>query len=119
MIKLFQGFQFTVIYGLSVQYYPDVAMLLGSDIRKETGHDYFFCLTIAARNNVLNPAKRKKATLDLKKQQEQIWNELASRAPRKWRGYGSELEVDEEIVKDTRPLVSIFTEFLNSNVWFN
>lgn len=87
-------------------------MLLGSDIRKDTGHDYFFCLSIEARNNVLNPAKRKKTTLDLKKQQEQIWNEMASRAPRKWRGYGSELEVDEESVKDTRPLVRIFRELL-------
>ncbi|CAL8110058.1 unnamed protein product [Orchesella dallaii] len=91
----------------TIKYYPDVTMLLGSDPRKETGHDYFICLTVEARNNVLNPPKKKKVALDLKQQQEQIWNEMASKAPRKWRGYGSELEVNDENVIDSRPLLSV------------
>lgn len=81
-------------------------MLLGSDPRQDTGHDYFFCLTIEARNNVLNPAKRKRVAIDMKKKQEQIWNEMASKTPHKWKGFGSEIEVDEELVVDSRPLVS-------------
>lgn len=105
-----------------IKYYPDVTMLFGSDPKNQTGHKYFLCLTIEARNNVLNPKRRKRLVMDLKAQQEQVWNEMASIAPRKWRGYGSEVEVDEENVLDSRPLLSVqvyrYREYFGSKCKF-
>lgn len=80
-------------------------MLLGIDRRKDTGHTYFLCTTVDARNNVLNPTKRKKMRLDMKRQQEQIWNDMASKTARESKELGSSKEVEEEMVKNSRPLV--------------
>jgi hypothetical protein len=80
-------------------------MLLGVDVIRQTGHDFFLCLTTDARNRVLNPPRKKKVFFDQKKKEEERWNEMSSIAPRKWRGFGSEVEVDEEKEKESRPLV--------------
>lgn len=39
---------------------------------------------------------------------QEAWNKLCSIYPRKWKSQGSEFEVDEENVKNSRPLLTIF-----------
>ena len=80
-------------------------MLLGVDSNRQCGHDFFLCLTTSARNRVLNPPKKKKSFVDIKKKEEDKWTELSSRAARKWRGFGSEVEVDMEKDNVPRPMV--------------
>ena len=111
-------------------------MLLGVDVNKQTGHPYYLCTTIEARNLVINPPKKKRVVIDLKKKEEvrncfintdetpfeiiesrkygiilyvlqEVWAKMASIVPRKWRTLGSELEVEALQVKDSRPLVRI------------
>jgi hypothetical protein len=82
-------------------------MLLGVDFMQATGHAYYFCTTIEARNLVLNPPpKRSKISVDAKQKEEDEWTKLCSIEPRKWRSLGSEVEVEEETVQNSRPLVN-------------
>jgi len=83
-------------------------MLLGVDVNKQTGSEFFLCLSISARNHILHPKMKKKVVVDLKQKQEERWNLLSSIAPRKWRGYGSELEVDQEKAVESRSPVNWF-----------
>jgi hypothetical protein len=110
-------------------------MLLGVDLAQATGHPYYFCTTIEARNLVINPPRKKrKIAIDAKQKEEVIhleaklckgkrlivhdemcpmfsqeaWAKLASIVPRKWESLGSEVEVEDETVKDSRALVNHF-----------
>jgi len=80
-------------------------LLLGVDVTKQSGHDYYLCLSVEARNRVLNPPRRRKVFVDLRKKEEEAWNEMSSIAPRKWKGFGSEKEVEDEMEKESRPPV--------------
>ena len=45
-------------------------MLLGIDFLKQTGHQFYICVTPEARNFILNPPKKRKVVVDLKKKEE-------------------------------------------------
>ena len=121
------------------QQYPDFAMLLGIDFLKQTGHQFYLCVTPEARNFILNPPKKRKVVVDLKKKEEvsfkllstsykasftnfspyfqEAWDKLASIVPRKWRTLGSEMEVDAENIQNSRPLVSYASTLMLQFRW--
>ncbi|CAG7727820.1 unnamed protein product [Allacma fusca] len=99
--------EFAPFYKL-IKSYPDFAMLMGIDFLQQTGNTFYLCVTPEARNYVLNPPKKRKVFVDLKKKEEEAWDKLASIVPRKWRSLGSELEVDAESIKNSRPLLTVY-----------